>query len=145
VVDDETGRRAEARRAEPGAVAVSRCHQEVGILSRLDHHPLDPAGGCLAAGCTPEPSLSRREQLGWGLAGDGADPFDRVPPRSRPAAAERAGGGLRHLVGCDVQQVISASVGSSGLAASTQPCQVPSTSQISTRIVAMAVMVVRAA
>ena len=60
VVDDEAGCRAEACRAQTGAVTVAGCHQQVGGLGSLDDHVLDPTAGCLAPGLAAKPSRGGR-------------------------------------------------------------------------------------
>jgi hypothetical protein len=98
MVDHEPGDRSQARRAEPGAVAVAGRHQQVGVLAGLDDQPLDPALAALVAGRATEPGLAGGQQLGRGLAGQRGHPGRRRGGRPqrpcRPTPPRRGRGDL---------------------------------------------------
>ena len=67
MVDHEPGRRPEAGRPEPAAVAVACHHQQVGALGGFNDQSLDPAAADLLSRLVAEAGFGGGQQLGGGL------------------------------------------------------------------------------
>jgi hypothetical protein len=70
VIDDKSGRGAEAARAEAVAVSVSRQEKDVDAISGRDDLALHSPASGLEGDWAPEPRLGIGEQLISGLSGD---------------------------------------------------------------------------
>ena len=67
MVDHEPGRRSQAGRPKPGAVAVTRHHQQVSALGGRNDQPVGQAAAKLRPRLASKPLLRSGHQVGRGL------------------------------------------------------------------------------